>query len=122
MRGRVVETQTKEGLAKRQSRALAVLFLYNGLELLSDPQAAAGVVLELQECYERVVKLRSGKSKAAPTKKLQTASTAPGLPSARGWTMLWPAPGAVVAAAAGTHSPSTPWPGSRSTADSKTLP
>lgn len=55
-----------EVLHKRQSRALAVLFLYNGLELLSDPEAAVNVVLELQQCHTRVLALRLGSTKPKP--------------------------------------------------------
>ena len=51
-------------LEKRQSRALAVLMLINGLELLSDASSAVNVILELQDCHKRVVALRG--SHAAP--------------------------------------------------------
>ena len=44
----------REALEKRQNRALALLLLYNGLELLSEPEAAVGVLQELQECHQRM--------------------------------------------------------------------
>ena len=66
------QSQSHEVLQGRQSRALALLFLYNGLELLSDPQSAIHVVLELQQCHDRVLALR-GAAAAASSKKKKKA-------------------------------------------------
>ena len=69
------------GLGVRECRALAVLFLYTGLELLSDPAAAVKVVQELHETYRRVLSLRrdggaaKGKAlKPKPTLKSKRAA------------------------------------------------
>ena len=69
------------GLGVRECRALAVLFLYTGLELLSDPAAAVKVVQELHETYRRVLSLRrdggAAKGKALkPTPALKSKKAA----------------------------------------------
>jgi len=48
----------QEVLQARQTRALALLFLQTGIELLSDTESAVKVVLELHECHQRILALR----------------------------------------------------------------
>ena len=62
----------QEVLQARQTRALGLLFLYNGLELLSDTESAVRVVLELRECHDRILALR-GKPPPTAGKKSKRA-------------------------------------------------
>jgi DNA polymerase phi len=71
----------REALEKRQNRALALLLLYNGLELLSEPEAAVGVLQELQECHQRMSQkkeVKVGKAGARSSKPSASSKRAGG--------------------------------------------